>query len=99
VNGLLRNYRRIGFPLGFVFCINFSLTRSQRDAILYATLVGAALGFVGELLQAYIPQRDSGTTDIITNTLGAVLGAVIARPRLIRPILPKAMEPRQQRAE
>ena len=89
VNDLLRNIA--GFvPLGFVFCAYFSLTRSRREAILYATLAGGALSFVVEVLQAYIPQRASGTTDIITNTLGAALGAVLARPNLIQGILRRA---------
>jgi glycopeptide antibiotics resistance protein len=57
------------------------------QAILNATLVGASLSFAVEILQAYIPRRFSGTTDIITNTLGALLGAAITNPSLIRKIL------------
>jgi glycopeptide antibiotics resistance protein len=49
--------------------------------------VGALLSFTIEILQAYIPRRVSGTTDIITNTLGALLGAGITNPSLVRKIL------------
>jgi VanZ family protein len=63
------------------------LTRLRSAAVLYATLVGASLSFTVEVLQFYIPRRMSGTTDIITNTLGAFLGAVLVRPELMRKIL------------
>lgn len=74
-------------PLGFIFCVYLSLTRTRRRAILSATLAGGILSFVIEVLQAYIPQRVSGTTDIITNTLGSALGAVLAQSSIIRTIL------------
>ena len=86
VYDLLRNIA--GFvPLGFMVCAYWGWTRSRRQAILYAILTGGFLSFVIEMLQAYIPQRNSGTTDIITNTLGAALGAVLARPSMVRTIL------------
>jgi len=76
-------------PLGFIFGAYFLLGRSRGQAILFATLVGGSLSFMIEVLQAYIPQRYSGTTDIITNTLGTFLGATLARPNMIRAILGK----------
>jgi hypothetical protein len=76
-------------PLGFIFGAYFLLGRSRGQAILYATLAGGLLSFVVEVLQAYIPQRVSGTTDIITNTLGTFLGALLARPNMLRTILEK----------
>jgi VanZ family protein len=81
----------VGFmPLGFIFAAYFLLTRSRGKAILHATLMGGSLSFLIEVLQAYIPQRVSGTTDIITNTLGSLLGAILARPNLVRSVLRKA---------
>jgi VanZ family protein len=74
-------------PLGLILSVYFSWTRLRSDAILYATLVGASLSFTVEVLQFYIPRRMSGTTDIITNTLGAFLGAVLVRSEFMRKIL------------
>jgi hypothetical protein len=80
----------VGFmPLGFIFGAYFLLSRTRGQAILYATLVGGTLSFAVEVLQAYIPPRVSGTTDIITNTLGTFLGAVLARPNMLRAVFRK----------
>ncbi len=56
----------------------------------YTVLAGGFLGLLIEVLQAYIPQRDSGWTDVITNTLGTAIGALIARPSLVRSIFGKS---------
>ncbi len=86
VNDLLRNIS--GFiPLGIVLCAYLSLTRYHRHPVLFATLLGGTLSFVIEVLQAYIPQRSSGMTDIVTNTLGAFLGALLWKSRAVNAIL------------
>ncbi|MBV8514726.1 MAG: VanZ family protein [Acidobacteria bacterium] len=75
----------VGFmPLGFVLCGFFALSRSRPQAILLSTLCGGGLSVFIEFLQYYVPQRGSGWTDVITNTTGSLLGALIARPELVR---------------
>jgi VanZ family protein len=66
-------------PLGLIVCAYLSWTRGHWRAILGTIIACGFLSFVIEVLQYYIPQRNSGTTDIITNALGAALGAVLAR--------------------
>jgi VanZ family protein len=85
------NYRKdviqniLGFmPLGFVLCGFFALSRSRSHAVLISTFLGGLLSLTVESLQYYIPRRDSGWTDVITNTTGTLLGALIARPELVR---------------
>lgn len=77
-------------PLGFLLCAYFASTRSRGKAIFCTILAAGTLSFVIEVLQAYIPRRLSGITDIITNTLGAAIGAGFARPSVVRNILRKA---------
>jgi hypothetical protein len=67
-------------PLGFVVCAYSALSRTRGKAIFFTIFSAGVLSFAIEVLQAYIPRRVSGTTDIITNTLGAALGAALARP-------------------
>lgn len=78
----------VGFiPLGIIVCAYFAWTRSRWNAILITTLACGTFSFVIEVLQYYIPRRGSGTTDIITNTLGAALGAALMQASAIRHIL------------
>lgn len=64
-------------PVGFFFCAYFSVKRRIRHPALTTILIGAALSLTIEILQSYIPVRDSSTTDVITNTLGTILGVML----------------------
>jgi VanZ family protein len=69
----------LGFmPYGFLLFACLVNTRFSRFAVLYTFLSGAAFSFFIELIQGYIPQRDSGFNDVITNGLGALFGALLA---------------------
>jgi len=74
VKDVLRNI--VGFmPLGVFLFAYFSCSLEPKQSMLAAVICGATLSLSIEILQAYIPGRSSGTTDILTNTLGAFLGA------------------------
>lgn len=66
-------------PLGFFFCAYLTSERLLRRPALVTVILGAAVSVTIEVLQAYLPTRDSGMTDIITNTLGTGLGVVLYR--------------------
>lgn len=69
----------LGFvPYGFLLCGWLANTRLARFAVLVSFVSGAAFSFLIEVAQAYIPQRDSGLNDVVTNSLGAFLGALLA---------------------
>jgi VanZ family protein len=75
----------VGFiPLGFVANGFFSSVGKVRRAVLFTILLGCATTLTIEILQAFLPTRDSGTTDLITNTLGTYLGVAVYRWRAIR---------------
>jgi hypothetical protein len=76
--GNLKNI--VGFiPTGFCFCAYLMIARRMKRAVSVAVVLGALVSLIIEILQAFLPTRDSGTTDLVTNTLGTYLGATSYR--------------------
>ncbi len=73
----------VGFiPFGFCFFGYWSVARPVRKAALRTIVLGTAVSFTIEFLQSYLPTRDSGMTDLVTNTLGTALGVLLYRTKL-----------------
>jgi hypothetical protein len=62
-------------PLGFFLRAYFEVGKSIRRAALASVIAGLLVSLTIEVLQAFIPMRNSGMTDLITNTLGTGIGA------------------------
>jgi VanZ family protein len=74
-------------PLGFLLCAFLvSSTRNQRP-VLTTVLIGALISLTIEFLQVYIPQRSSGMTDIVTNSLGTAMGAILCGQQKVKAVL------------
>jgi hypothetical protein len=70
----------VGFiPLGYFFATWFFLIPLTSRPRLAALLFGVLVSFAIESLQYYLPTRDSSMTDLVTNTIGAALGAALFR--------------------
>ena len=62
-------------PLGFGLCAKVRKRGGSRwISVLLSLILGAAVSYVVELMQFYIPSRDSGWEDVISNTTGSVAG-------------------------
>jgi len=78
----------LGFvPFGLSFVAYFSAVRATRNAALLVVLLGFLTSLTIELLQAWLPTRNSGMNDLITNTFGTGLGVLLFRTPLARLML------------
>ncbi|HXJ13578.1 MAG TPA: VanZ family protein [Candidatus Limnocylindrales bacterium] len=78
----------LGFvPLGLSFFAYFSTVRATRNAALLVVLLGFLTSLAIEILQAWLPTRNSGMNDLVTNTFGTGLGVLLYRAPLTRMIL------------
>ena len=76
-------------PLGFLLCAYFSSVRALNRPRLVAIILGGAVSLTIEILQAYLPTRESGTLDIITNTTGTAAGAILCGSHFVQVLLVK----------
>lgn len=62
-------------PLGFGICAKMRKRGGNRwVSLLFALAAGALVSYLVELMQLYIPSRDSGWDDVLSNSAGSAAG-------------------------
>ena len=71
-------------PFGFFVCAYLSSAGKIERPALTTVFLGGILSLMIETLQAYLPNRQSGMTDVITNTAGTCLGVALVHFRAVQ---------------
>ena len=66
------------FPFGMLLALNLRTHFGARTSVILATLLAMSLSVVLEYLQMYLPTRASSNADILSNSGGALAGALLA---------------------
>ena len=68
----------VGFiPCGFLFTVLLSQVRIIKHPAVTTISIGLLISLTIEVVQAFLPTRSSGVTDLITNTFGTGVGVAI----------------------
>jgi glycopeptide antibiotics resistance protein len=70
-------------PLGFFFTAYLSVARPISRPRLTVLAIGLAVSLLIEITQYFLPTRNSGVNDLITNTFGTAIGAAFYSPVLL----------------
>lgn len=65
-------------PFGVLLALTFRVHADSQKSVLAATLVGLLLSVLMEYLQTWLPGRISSNADIVSNTTGMFIGALLA---------------------
>lgn len=65
-------------PLGFLLALALIRRRSAAHAVFLAAAIGALTSLTMESIQMFLPQRISSNVDLLTNSTGALFGAMAA---------------------
>jgi hypothetical protein len=73
-------------PFGFWFCCYWTWIRPIKRPALTTVIAGGLLSLSIELLQSLLPTRNSGMTDLFTNSLGTYVGVVLFQLETLQPL-------------